>query len=121
MARGGLGLFFLEAAAGAGVLLLFFPVRDLGKGFFSLHAAMMSVFLLFAVLVRPAGLPAGITVAAVFLAAGYTLAAHAGRAAAGRPLLALGAAAGLWALVRVALIAPRAHGDAWTVAGAILG
>lgn len=121
MALGGLGLFFLEAAAGTAALLLFFPPRTLGRGFFSLHGALAFAFLGFALLVRPAGLPGPVAVGGAALLLAYSLASHAGRAAAARPLLALAAAAGLWSLARVALVAPRAQGDAWTVAGAVLG
>lgn len=121
MALGGLGLFFLEAGAGTSLLLLFFPVRDLGKGFFSLHGMIALVFFLFALLVGPRGLPIEAGLVAAGLTGAYTLAAHAGRAAAARPLLLGGWIAGAWALVRVALVAPRGAGDAWTVAGAALG
>jgi protein NrfD len=121
MALGGLGLFFLEGGAGTALLLLFFPTRQLGKGFFSLHGALAFVFLLFATLVEPAGLPPSVAVGACALLALYALASHGGRAAMARPLLAAGAAFSVWALVRVALVAPRGAGDAWTVAGALLG
>jgi hypothetical protein len=121
MALGGLGLFFLEGAAGTALLLLCFPVRTLGKGFFSLHAAIALAFVVFALLVRPAGLP----LAAAFLSAGclalYALAAHAGRPGPALPLLAAGGGAAAYALVRVALVAPRGEGDAWVLAGAALG
>ncbi len=121
MALGGLGLFFLEAGAGTALLLLFFPVRTLGKGFFSLHGAMAFTFLLFAALLRPPGLPFGVAAAGAALLGIYALAAHADRALRSRPLLAVGAACGVWCLARVALVAPRGAGDVWTVAGAAFG
>jgi hypothetical protein len=121
MALGGLGLFCLEAGAGTALLLLFFPTRTLGKGFFALHGALACAFFLFAALARPPGLPTAAAVTSTALAGLYTLAAHADRARACRPLLAASAAAGLWCLARVALVAPRGAGDAWTVAGAFLG
>jgi hypothetical protein len=121
MALGGLGLFCLEAGAGTALLLLFFPNRTLGKGFFALHGALACAFFLFAALARPPGLPTAAAVAATALAGLYTLAAHADRARICRLLLAASAAAGLWCLARVALVAPRGAGDAWTVAGAFLG
>jgi hypothetical protein len=121
MALGGLGLFSLEAAMGIALLLLGFPVRTLGKGFFALHGAIASLFLLFAVLVRPVGLPVGVAAAGVGLLGLYTLAAQTGRGASARPLLLLGGTSAGWALARVALEAPRTQGDGWTVAGAALG
>ncbi len=121
MALGGLGLFFLEAAWGISLLALFFPVAPLGKGFFSLHGLLALAFTVFAVLVRPPGLPQAAAIASAVLLAGYTLAAHAGRAASGRPALAAAALGVGWSLVRVALVAPRTAGDVWTAAGAALG
>ena len=121
MALGGLGLFLLEAAAGTAFLLLFFPVGTLGKGFFSLHGALAFVFVLLAALVAPAGMPRVAGWAAAGLMGLYTLVAQSGRAGAARPLLAAGAAASGYALVRVALVAPRGAGDGWVLAGAALG
>jgi len=121
MALGGLGLFLLEAGAGTALLLLFFPVATLGKGFFSLHGALAFAFLLAACLVRPVGLPLPAAVSAAAMLGVYALIAHADRALAATPLLAAGAALSIWALARVALLAPRGEGDAWTVAGAAVG
>jgi hypothetical protein len=121
MALGGLGLFLLEAAAGTAFLLLFFPVGTLGKGFFSLHGALAFVFVLLAALAAPAGMPRPVAWAAAGLLGLYTLVAHSGHAAAGRPLLGAGAAAAGYALARVALVAPRGAGDGWVLAGAALG
>jgi hypothetical protein len=121
MALGGLGLFFLEAAAGTSFLLLFFPVGALGKGFFSLHGTLAFASVLFAALLRPAGLPSAAGWTSAALLGAYTLCAHGGRASAARPLLGAGAAAAGFALARVALVAPRGAGDGWVVAGAVLG
>ncbi len=121
MALNALGLFFLEAAAGTGLLLLFFPTAALGKGFFSLHGAICFFFALFAVLVKPAGLPGGVAAAGAALFALYVLAAYADRAALARPLLAGAAACAGFAMARVALAAPRLPGGAWTVASTALG
>jgi len=121
MALGGLGLFCLEAGAGTALLLLFFPTRSLGKGFFVLHGSLAGAFLLFATAAKPPGLPAAAAASATALAALYALAAQADRARASRPLLAAAAGVGIWCLARVALVAPRGAGDAWTVAGALLG
>jgi hypothetical protein len=121
MALSGMGLFFLEAGAGTALLLLFFPPRTLGKGFFSLHGAIAFLFLLFAALIRPAGLPAAGTWVPAALLLFYTAASHAGRALAARPILAAGGLVAAWSLLRVALHAPRPDGDAWTAAGALLG
>ncbi len=121
MALGGLGLFFLEAGVGTALLLLFFPVKTLGRGFFSLHGALAFAFLLFASVVRPPGIPIGVAATGVALLGIYALAAHADRALVARPILAAGAACGAYSLARVALVAPRGEGDAWTVAGAAVG
>lgn len=121
MARGGLGLFFLEAAAGTAFLLLFFPVKTLGKGFFSLHGAIAFAFLLFALLLRPSGLPPAAAAAGAALLGVYALACHADRARAARAALGLGALCAAWAMARVALLAPRSSGGVWTIAGAAIG
>jgi hypothetical protein len=121
MALGGLGLFLLEAGSGTALLLLFFPTRQLGKGFFSLHGLLAFAFILLAILVQPPGLSLPMAVGAAAALAAYTLAAHAGRASAARPLLAIGALGAIWSLARVALAAPRGSGSGWTVAGALLG
>jgi len=121
MALAGLGLFCLEAAAGIALLLLFFPAKQLGKGFFALHGLLAFAFMLLAMLVRPAGLAASAAAAATALLAIYTLLAYGGRASQARPVLVLGGVAAVWTLARVALAAPRGSGDVWTVAGAILG
>jgi hypothetical protein len=121
MALNGLGLFLLETGAGTALLLLFFPTETLGRGFFSLHGALVFAFLLLAALVRPAGLPTSAALSVVVLLGLYTLLAHGGFARRARPLLAAGAAGGAWAMGRVALLAPRPSGDAWTIVGAALG
>jgi hypothetical protein len=121
MALGGLGLFLLEAGMGTAVLLLFFPVGALGKGFFVLHGALASAFLGGAFLARPGGYPVLAGAGSAALLCIYTGLAQAGYARMARPLLALGAAAGVWSLTLVSLAAPRPHGDAWTLAGAFLG
>jgi hypothetical protein len=116
-----MGLFLLEAGAGTALLLLFFPTRTLGRGFFVLHGALAFVFVTLGALAHPRGLPPVIAVAAPLLLALYALAAQADRAPAARPLLAVGALNALAGLVAVALAAPRPRGDAWTAAGAVLG
>ncbi|HKA37671.1 MAG TPA: hypothetical protein VKH43_12680 [Thermoanaerobaculia bacterium] len=121
MALGGMGLFLLEAGAGTALLLLFFPTRTLGPGFFSLHGALAFLFVGLSALTRPQGLPAALAAAAAVLLALYTVLAQAGRARAAVPVLAAADAAALACLVRVAMTAPRPGGDAWTVLGAVLG
>ncbi len=121
MALSGLGLFLLEACAGTAFLLLFFPPKVLGRGFFSLHGSLAALFSGLALTVRPPGLPLGVAAAGTSLLALYSLAAHAGKAGRSWPLLAAGAACAAWALSRVALVAPREAGDAWTVVGAFAG
>lgn len=122
MALSGLGLFLLEACAGIALLLLLFPPETLGKGFFTLHGGLAAAFAALALAARPAGLPARTAWAAAGLLTAYTLVSQAGWAGPGRLLLAAGAAAAAWSLVRVALVAPREPGgDAWTAVGALAG
>ena len=121
MALSGLGLFLLEACAGTAFLLLFFPPKVLGRGFFSLHGALATIFAALALVTRPAGLPWVLTAVSAGLLLAYTLAAHAGVASRAWPLLAGGALGAAWCLGRVALSAPRPAGDAWTVLGALAG
>lgn len=121
MALGGLELFCLEAAWGGACLLLFFPVRTLGNGFFSLHAAIAFAFAALAALLRPAGAPAAVEWVSAACLAGYALAAHAGRAGPARPLLAAGAGAAVFALARAAAAASKGAGEGWVLAGAALG
>ncbi|MFN2387703.1 MAG: hypothetical protein ABR576_15710 [Thermoanaerobaculia bacterium] len=121
MARGGLGLFLLEAGAGTALLLLFFPVKTLGKGFFSLHGALAFLFMLFAVLLHPLGLPQNLGWAAVGLVGAFTVAAHANRARTARPLLGLGGLCAAAAMVGVAASAPRPSGSSWTIVNSIAG
>src|SRR5262245_19862510 len=121
MALSGLGLFLLEACAGTAFLLLFFPPKVLGRGFFSLHGGLAAAFGALALATRPEGLPMPVATAGVALLAVYTLLAQAGRASFARPLLLGGAVCAGWALVRVALAAPRTGGDAWTAVGAATG
>ena len=121
MALSGLGLFLLEACAGTAALLLLFPPEVLGRGFFSLHGGLATLFAVLALLAKPSGLPFGWTAATAGLLGAYTLAANAGWAGPGRFLLAAGAATALWSVSRVALVAPVEAGNAWTVVGAIAG
>jgi protein NrfD len=121
MALSGLGLFLLEACAGTAFLLLFFPPKALGRGFFSLHGGLAAFFGGLALWVKPSGLPYGVTAVATGLLAAYTLAAHWGWAGPGRGLLLAGAACAGWSLARVAVVAPLEAGSAWTVVGAAAG
>lgn len=121
MTRAGLGLFLLEAGAGTAFLLLFFPPRTLGKGFFSLHGAISFFLVALAAMARPTGLSPRVAALAATLLGLYALAAHLGPAAAARPLLLGGAAVAAFGAARVALLAPRTPGSGWTVASAALG
>ncbi len=121
MTRAGLGLFLLEAGAGTAFLLLFFPPKTLGKGFFSLHGAISFSLVALAAVARPAGLSLGLAVAAAAVLGLYSLAAHVRRAGAARPLLLAGAALAAFGAARVALVAPRTPGSGWTVASAAMG
>jgi hypothetical protein len=121
MTLSSLGLFLLEACSGTAFLLLFFPPRVLGPGFFTLHGGLATAFAVLALSVRPTGLSYEVAIAAVAFLLLYTLAARAGRALAARPLLAAGAICAAWNLGRLALLAPRTPGSAWTVVGAFAG
>ena len=121
MTRAGLGLFLLEASAGTAFLLLFFPPKTLGKGFFSLHGAISFFLVVLAAIARPAGLSPSVAVLAGAVLGLYSLAAHFGYAAAARPLLLGGAAVAAFGAARVAIVAPRAPGSGWTVASAAVG
>ncbi|HEX9303915.1 MAG TPA: hypothetical protein VGA31_05635 [Thermoanaerobaculia bacterium] len=121
MTRAGLGLFLLEAAAGTVFLLLFFPPKTLGKGFFSLHGSIALALIVLAWLLHPTGLSLAITATSAALVGAYSLAAHSGRAARARLLLLGGALCAFLSAGRVALLAPRAPGSGWTVASAAVG
>lgn len=121
MTRAALGLFLLEAAAGTAFLLLFFPPRTLGKGFFSLHGALVFILIVLAILLAPPGLPPLAAAAAAVLAGGYAVIAHRGGASGARPLLAVAAACAGFAAAQVALLAPRDSGSAWTAVSAAIG
>ena len=121
MTRAALGLFLLQAGCGTAVLLLFFPPRTLGKGFFSLHGTIAFAAVALALALRPEGLPFVAAVVGAAALGAYALVAHAGGAAAARPLLVAGAAAAGYAAARVALVAPRSPGTGWTAASALLG
>ena len=121
MAIDGLALFLLEAGMGTALLLLFFPVGTLGKGFFALHGALAGLFLAGAWLIEPPGYPKTLGGAAALLALVYAGVAQAGRPGLGMPLLAAAALGSIKALASVALVAPRPHGDTWIAAGAFVG
>ena len=122
MALSGLGLFLLEACAGTALLLLFFPPAVLGRGFFTLHGSLAAIFAGSGA-AGPAGGPAA---AGPGVRHGPPGALHArGSRGTGRrgpgPCSPPGAGCAAWALGRVALVAPREAGDAWTVVGALAG
>jgi protein NrfD len=114
-------MFLLEAGAGTAFLLLFFPPRTLGKGFFSLHGTIAFSLVVLGAIMRPPGLSPAIGILAAALLALYSLAAHAGRAAAARPILLAGAIAAALGAARVAVLAPRTTGNGWTIASAAIG
>ncbi len=115
-----LGVFLLQAAAGTSLLLVLFPHRVLGKGFFELHGAISAAFLILSAAVRPRGGSPLLSAAGVALLAAYTLAARAGRAHRALPILAVSGAVQLVLLARVcAAAAPGVAG--WVFAGALLG
>ena len=114
-----LGLFLVEISAGVSLLLAFFPVRRLGKGFFALHGLTALIALALAVAVEPRAVGFAGRAALALLVA-YTLLARVGFAGGARVLL-LAAAAGGYA--SLAAMARAAGGPAagWVAAGAVLG
>jgi hypothetical protein len=121
MTRAALALFLLESSAGLAFLLLFFPTRSLGKGFFTLHGATTLVFLAIAVALGPPGNTRALSATAAGLALLYALLAHGGHPAAARPVAASIAAIAGYAAVRIALSAPAGEGTTWAPASALLG
>ena len=112
-------LFLLEAAAGTSALLVFFPHRVLGGGFFALHGLCATVFLFFALLAGNAG-GAALGAPALALLVLYTLLARVGRQRAGLPWLAVAAAIQVVLLARTAS-ALDAGNAVWMAASALLG
>jgi hypothetical protein len=112
-------LFLLEASAGTSLLLIFFPHRVIGGGFFALHGLCATVFL---ALATAAGSPDAFPLAfpAIAFLAVYTVLARGGRARSALPWLATSAA------LQVVLLA-RAFGRLapaiapWMVGSGFLG
>ncbi len=121
MTRAGLGLFLLEAAFGTTFLLLFFPPKTLGKGFFSLHGTIAFLLVGITLLLKPTGLSLGIAATAAVLTGAYSLAAHFDHASAARPLLFGASLCAFVVAGRVAFLAPRSSGSGWTIASAAVG
>ena len=112
----GLALFLLEAAAGTSIVLLAFPPRVLGKGFFALHG-LIAVCALGSARVLGPFPAAALSLSAL---AAYTLLSRVGRQGWARPLLALSAAAQIVALFQLS----RTLGGGvpvWIFANALLG
>jgi protein NrfD len=114
-----LGTFLLEAAAGTSLLLVFFPHRVIGKGFFVLHGASASAFLLMSALARPRGAIAGLEFGALALVVAYTLLVRSGRGPAAIPWLAVSTALQVALLLRLSAAAGPA--SAWVFVGSLLG
>jgi hypothetical protein len=93
-------LFLLEASAGTSLLLVLFPHRVIGGGFFALHGLCATVFL---ALAAAAGSGGGfrLAVPALVLLGVYTLLARAGRQRSALPWLAASSALQVLMLVRV--------------------
>ena len=120
MALNALGLFLLELAAGISLLLLFFPHRVIGKGFFALHGFIAVLGLLLAAAVRPPGLSRPLAGGALAALALYTLFCRIGRQSPARLLLAA-ASAGELLLLRGVCGALGPDGTTWIFFGALLG
>jgi protein NrfD len=115
-----LGTFLLQAAAGTSVLLIFFPHRVIGKGFFVLHGGIASAFLALSAVVRPRGSVSVLSFGAIVLLAVYTLLARSGRAAAAIPWLVASAALQLALLGRLSAAAGE-RASTWVFVGSVLG
>jgi hypothetical protein len=104
---------------GTTVLLLFFPTRRLGKGFFALHGLLaFSSLLLSALLDREAG--GLVRLASVGLLAAYTLISRAGKTGLARIPLALAAAGQLVVLAGLARSLDSSRWG-WIFAGSVVG
>ncbi len=115
-----LGTFLLEAAAGTSVLLVFFPHRVLGKGFFVLHGAIASAFLVLAAAAAPRGSSPPLLYGALALLAVYTLLVRSGRGPRAIPWLVVSAALQVALLGRISA-ASGAPGSGWVFVGSLLG
>ncbi|MGH9443829.1 MAG: hypothetical protein ACRD16_16310 [Thermoanaerobaculia bacterium] len=114
-----LGLFLVEISAGVSLLLVFYPTRILGRGFFALHGliALSALALSAALSPREAAAPRA---AALLLLTAYTLLSRVGRMRVARGLL-IAAAAGQYAVLALICrqIDPARAG--WISTGAVLG
>ncbi len=115
-----LGTFLLQAAAGTSLLLVFFPHRVIGKGFFVLHGGIASAFLLLAAVLRPRGTSPVLALGALALLAVYTLIARSGRAPAAIPWLVVSAALQVALLGRLSAAA-GGRTSGWIFVGSLLG
>jgi hypothetical protein len=113
-----LGLFLVEISMGTAVLLLFFPTRRLGKGFFALHGLLAFSFLLLSAVIDPQRGP--VSLASVALLAAYTLVSQAGKAGLGRIPLALASAGEIVVLAGLARTLDSSRWG-WIFAGSVLG
>jgi hypothetical protein len=119
MALRSLGLFLVELAAGTSLLLLFFPTRELGKGFFALHGLVSGVALGLAATVAHESEKA-VTGIALALTVSFLLLAGGGGLRAARLVLAPASVAQYVWLWRIADEA-AADRTGWIFAGAVLG
>jgi protein NrfD len=113
-------LFLLEASAGTSLLLVFFPHRVLGGGFFALHGLCATVFLGLAMAAGTSPSALGLALPALALLVAYTMLSRVGRQRAGLPWLAASSALQAVLLVRTfgALAPPIAP---WMAGSGLLG
>ena len=114
-----LGLFLVEVSAGTSLLLLFFPVRLLGKGFFSLHGFIAGTALLLAAVVS-SGDRTVVGMVSLAMLALYTLFSRIGLQRFARIFLAA-AAAGLYGTLAAAARTLDPDRWGWIFAGEALG
>lgn len=115
-----LGSFLLQASTGTSLLLIFFPHRVLGKGFFALHGFLASVFLALCAICDPGRDMAAGAIAAMAPLVLYTLLVRSGPPPRALPWLVLSCAIQVIVLARMSCaIAPGAA--PWVFAGSLLG
>jgi len=115
-----LGSFLLEASAGTSLLLVFYPHRVLGKGFFALHGLIASIFLAVSALAFPGRETWVGSIAALAPLVLYTLLVRSQPPPRAIPWLVVSASIQLAVLARVSGASGPAPG-AWIFGGNLLG
>lgn len=113
-------LFLLEASAGTSLLLVFFPHRVLGGGFFALHGLCAAVFLGLSMAAGTPGSDVVLAAPALALLVVYTMLSRTGRQRAGLPWLVASSALQVVLLLRAfGAVAPAIA--PWMAVSGLLG